>query len=624
MHARLAVARRELPRAVRIAVAAGLAWWLARLLGRGPPRLRCPRAARGHSRRALRGALALARAHARRDGGVLLGIAVVALFGVSTSAIAFLLVAGLLIGLVLRTGPELNTQIAISALLLVVVTTDADTYAFERIWETALGSATTLVVAAFVLPPDPLREAQRRLTESIAALAADLADAQGTLARGDPSPRVLLSHAEEHARADARAVEDLPKALRAHPLEPPAARLAASARASSSGASGTRCGSRSRCAGWPATSRASRIATTCGRSGTRRPGASRRSSLRSPRPPPRRWPARAARSEVAERARADRRVPARGQPPRGRDPAPAARPARRRALGAARHERAPCPPARRPSSLRCACSRGGSASATTCACSRPGRLCPPIARRMPARSLGAADLLLRFSPAARARRDGERRQDHDGAPRRGDAARERRRDAELRRRARRQRLADRRARRARARRAPSGLCVAELTSNHLAVCSASPQIACITNVWPDHVDQHGSLAAYLAAKRAHRRVPGGRRLGRRERRRCGRCRAGGAAVARRAPRARSAGPADEPGAGVECGAPGRRASTGERTRPRPGRRPAAGAGPREGVLAAARALLAGATPDGIAAALAGWRGPGAAARAHRRGRRLSR
>ena len=48
---------------------------------------------------------------------------------------------------------------------------------------------------------------------------------------------------------------------------------------------------------------------------------------------------------------------------------------------------------------------------------------------------------------------------------------------------------------------PPAWCVAELTSNHLAVCMASPRIACITNVWPDHVDQHGSLAAYVAAKR---------------------------------------------------------------------------------------------------------------------------
>ncbi|HET6175140.1 MAG TPA: Mur ligase family protein [Gaiellales bacterium] len=48
---------------------------------------------------------------------------------------------------------------------------------------------------------------------------------------------------------------------------------------------------------------------------------------------------------------------------------------------------------------------------------------------------------------------------------------------------------------------PPAWCVAELTSNHLAVCSASPRIACITNVWADHVDQHGSLAAYVEAKR---------------------------------------------------------------------------------------------------------------------------
>ena len=215
MHPRLAEARRELPRAIRIAVAAGLAWWLARLLGADRPVFAAlvplvairdePYAALSLSLARMLGVIV----------GVLLGIAVVALFGISTSAVAALLVAGLLIGLVLRTGPELNTQIAISALLLVVATSDADTYALERIWETALGSVTTLVVAAFVLPPDPLREAQRRLAESIDALAADLSDAQGTLTRGDPSPRALLTHADEHARANARAVEDLPKALHA-------------------------------------------------------------------------------------------------------------------------------------------------------------------------------------------------------------------------------------------------------------------------------------------------------------------------------------------------------------------------------------------------------------------------
>ncbi|MEY2517836.1 MAG: hypothetical protein QOJ89_5200, partial [bacterium] len=126
-----------------------------------------------------------------------------------------LLLIGLAIGLFLRTGPELNTQIAISALLVLVVTQDADTYAVERIWETAVGSVVSLAVAAFVLPPDPLADSRRRLEETAAALTADFAAAQGTLTHGDPSARVLLAHADEHARAAGRAVEELPRAQRA-------------------------------------------------------------------------------------------------------------------------------------------------------------------------------------------------------------------------------------------------------------------------------------------------------------------------------------------------------------------------------------------------------------------------
>lgn len=220
MHARLAAARNELPRAVRIAVAAGLAWWIARLLGADRPVFAAlvplvairdePYAALSLSLGRMLGVVA----------GVLLGIGVVALVGVSTSAVVLLLVVGLAVGLVVRTGPELNTQIAISALLLVVATKDADSYALERIWETGVGGVTALAVAAFLLPPDPLKESERRLAETAAALAADLADAQGALARGDPSARVLLTHADEHARAAGRAVEDLPRAQRALRMSP--------------------------------------------------------------------------------------------------------------------------------------------------------------------------------------------------------------------------------------------------------------------------------------------------------------------------------------------------------------------------------------------------------------------
>jgi uncharacterized membrane protein YgaE (UPF0421/DUF939 family) len=220
MQARLAVARRELPRAVRIAVAATLAWQIARLLGADRPvfAVIVPMVAiRDDAHAAL--SLSLGRMLGV-IAGVLLGIGVVALAGVSTAAIVLLLVIGLAVGLVLRTGPELNTQIAISALLVVIVTKNADKYAVERIWETGVGSVVSLAVAAFLLPPDPLRDADRRLSATAEALAADLGDAQGTLTNGDPSARALLAHADEHARAAGRAVEDLPHAQRALRFSP--------------------------------------------------------------------------------------------------------------------------------------------------------------------------------------------------------------------------------------------------------------------------------------------------------------------------------------------------------------------------------------------------------------------
>jgi UDP-N-acetylmuramoylalanine--D-glutamate ligase len=153
---------------------------------------------------------------------------------------------------------------------------------------------------------------------------------------------------------------------------------------------------------------------------------------------------------------------------------------------------------------------------------------------------------------------------------------------------------------------PPAWCVAELTSNHLAVCSASPHIACITNVWADHVDQHGSLEAYLEAKRrivafqsaddwtvVNADDPGAIALA-------------AGSPARRLP-CTLRGPARDPGAGIESGRltlrlAGRAYDLGPRGALPP--EPSAEAG----LLAAACALLAGASPEGIASALAGWTG----------------
>jgi UDP-N-acetylmuramoylalanine--D-glutamate ligase len=48
---------------------------------------------------------------------------------------------------------------------------------------------------------------------------------------------------------------------------------------------------------------------------------------------------------------------------------------------------------------------------------------------------------------------------------------------------------------------PPGWLLLELTSSHLEYMHASPHIAVVTVLWPDHVDWHGSLERYFAAKR---------------------------------------------------------------------------------------------------------------------------
>jgi UDP-N-acetylmuramoylalanine--D-glutamate ligase len=48
---------------------------------------------------------------------------------------------------------------------------------------------------------------------------------------------------------------------------------------------------------------------------------------------------------------------------------------------------------------------------------------------------------------------------------------------------------------------PPAVVIAELTSTHLVWMSTSPAIAVVTCLWPDHAELHGSVAAYVAAKR---------------------------------------------------------------------------------------------------------------------------
>ena len=74
------------------------------------------------------------------------------------------------------------------------------------------------------------------------------------------------------------------------------------------------------------------------------------------------------------------------------------------------------------------------------------------------------------------------------------------------------------------RRPTDGVVLMELTSSHLCFTTRSPTIAVITCFWPDHLELHGSLERYRAAKEAIVRRPG---AGRRRRRERGRRRRGG-------------------------------------------------------------------------------------------------
>jgi len=85
--------------------------------------------------------------------GVVLGVVVVRLFGSTLLSVVVVLAVGLLSGVVLRIGPVLNIQVALTG-LLVFTSIDPDTYGITRLWETLIGAGVTVVLSPFLFPPD--------------------------------------------------------------------------------------------------------------------------------------------------------------------------------------------------------------------------------------------------------------------------------------------------------------------------------------------------------------------------------------------------------------------------------------------------------------------------------------
>jgi hypothetical protein len=154
--------------------------------------------------------------------GVLVAVGVAALVGLSWWSLGAVVAVSLLLGRLLRLGPQL-LEVPISAMLVLAVGGDQDV-ADSRVYETLIGAAVGVLVNLVIAPPLYLRpagEAVRELADRIAGFSRDLAAALRTgWSRADADhwltaaremdtevDRVdrVLARAEEGARLNPRA-----------------------------------------------------------------------------------------------------------------------------------------------------------------------------------------------------------------------------------------------------------------------------------------------------------------------------------------------------------------------------------------------------------------------------------
>jgi uncharacterized membrane protein YgaE (UPF0421/DUF939 family) len=212
----------ELQLAVKMTVGGTLAWWLAVELGAKRPIFAAlvplvaitgdPFAAVSVSVSRILGVFA----------GVGLGLAFLHVGGGTTWRVAAILALGTLAGILLKVGPRPNIEVPIAALFVVGFgSSNARELGVQRIWETAIGAAVSIVIASFIWPPHPLRALQRQLNVLRQELAADLMLVAEDLATGNHGVAGRLDEVREHSRDAVRevfALDDARRALRWSPL----------------------------------------------------------------------------------------------------------------------------------------------------------------------------------------------------------------------------------------------------------------------------------------------------------------------------------------------------------------------------------------------------------------------
>ncbi len=198
--------------AVRAAAASGLAWWLGGRLGAPRPTF----AVLGviFSLQDNPGGSVRTAAQRILGVGAGVGIGLVALHGPGLSApvAAALVLVALWAGTRVRVGPQANTQVAVSAILL-LAGGGGWRYALARVWETAMGGAMAVAVSALLWPADPVAASSRAALRLRAALAADLRASPAAFGASPAAARDHLVAVRTHARAAGREALTLPEVL---------------------------------------------------------------------------------------------------------------------------------------------------------------------------------------------------------------------------------------------------------------------------------------------------------------------------------------------------------------------------------------------------------------------------
>ena len=164
-------------RAIKTALAVGLAWWLATLLGEERPLFAALGAMVGMEATVAGSLRRTALQVAGMVGGLGLAFLVGRVFGTSGFGIGLAVLLGLWLGRRVHSPDRVGVELGVTTLVLVVFAAGDPDYAVTRIWETVLGGLIAAAINALVLPPDYLGRVADDLNDLVTATTRGLREA---------------------------------------------------------------------------------------------------------------------------------------------------------------------------------------------------------------------------------------------------------------------------------------------------------------------------------------------------------------------------------------------------------------------------------------------------------------